>query len=150
MSAASRHRPIVVDASVSTKWFLHDEELTEEAGAVLTGIQVQQIEAFVPGHFRAEVANAIRNAVRSDRITEHHAREALALLSGLGVSEIPIGVLLEDGFSAALRFNCALYDGLYIALAELIGCQFIHADLRLRNTLGGRFSMELWIEDYLS
>lgn len=41
-----------------------------------------------------------------------------------------------------------MYDALYLALAEQIGCPFVHADRRLHNTLAGRFPHELWIENY--
>lgn len=56
--------------------------------------------------------------------------------------------LFALGFEFALRFDCAFYDALNLALADQAECPFVHADRRLRNTLNGRFARELWIEDY--
>lgn len=64
--------------------------------------------------------------------------------------EIPTVVgtqLIVRGWDAALHYGCALYDGLYIALSEMMDAALVHADRRLRNTLNQGFSLELWIED---
>ena len=41
-----------------------------------------------------------------------------------------------------------IYDGVYLALSELTGTPFRHADHRLRNTMANRFPLAHWIEDY--
>jgi predicted nucleic acid-binding protein len=109
---------------------------------------VDRIAVMVPAHFHVEVGNAIRNALRPRRLTVDAARTALATLAALPIQTIPLADLLAPGFEAALHYDCALYDALYLALADQAGCPFIHADRRLHNTLAGRFPRELWMEDY--
>lgn len=63
---------------------------------------------------------------------------------------IPVVVgthIIVRGWDASRTYGCALYDGLYLALAEMMDCPLVHADRRLHNSLRGRFPLELWIED---
>lgn len=148
MQRPSSQQPVVVDASVAVKWYLHDEDLWQQSRTVREDLAADPIAVVVPGHFQIEVGNAVRNALRPRRLTLDAARLALATVDALPVQAVPLADLIIAGFEAALHFNCALYDALYLALADQIGCAFVHADRRLHNTLGGRFPRELWIEDY--
>jgi predicted nucleic acid-binding protein len=139
---------VVVDASVAARWFLLDENLVAESHRVLEDVQADTIAMIEPGHFQIEVGNAVRNALRSKRLIDDSARRALAILAALPAYMVPLDTLLASGFDTALRFDCALYDGLYLALAEQLDCPFIHADRRLRNALRGRFAQEVWIREY--
>jgi predicted nucleic acid-binding protein len=139
---------VVVDASVAARWFLLDENLVAESHRVLEDVQDDRIAMIEPGHFQIEVGNAVRNALRSNRLIDDSARQALAILRTLPAHMVPLETLLTSGFDTALRFDCALYDGLYLTLAEQLDCPFVHADQRLRNALRGRFPRELWIGEY--
>ncbi len=139
---------LVVDASVAVKWYLQDEDLAQESQVVRGDLMNGRIEVIVPEHFRLEASNAIRNALRPRRLSIERARTAFETVASLPVQSIPLLDLIEAGFESALSYDCALYDALYLTLAEQIGCPLIHADRRLRNTLAGRFPRELWIEDY--
>ena len=107
-----------------------------------------QIDVVIPEHFRLEVSNAIRNSLRSRRLTLERAATAFETVLRIPAQSVPLVDLLEPGFEAALLYDCALYDALYLALAEQLDCPFVHADRRLHNTLAGRFPHELWVEDY--
>ena len=58
--------------------------------------------------------------------------------------------LVEAGYDQALRFGCSFYDGLYLALAEIVSRPLIHSDNRLRNALGDQFRYALWLGDYVA
>lgn len=103
---------------------------------------------YAPDHIRYEVGNALRNAVRRERVSDTWGDEALAKFLAWRIPTVGDDALIRQGYQVALRYGCALYDGLYLALAENTGLPFIHANLRLCNTLGARFAGELWIGDY--
>lgn len=138
----------VVDASIAVKWYLHDEEYVHEAEAVLEAFGSDRIALIAPDHIRYEITNAVRNALRTRRVPVPAERQAITNFLDLGIPTVGANALLIAGYDYALRFDCALYDGLYLALADRAQCPFIHADRRLHNTLNGRFARELWIESF--
>lgn len=122
----------VLDASIAMKWYLPDEVHAEEATNALPAAFSQgHVTLLVPHHIYYEVANALRTAVNRGRVTEENARRALDDFLAL---ELPaaIGIhLIGRGWNAAKVYSCAFYDGLYLALAEMLDAPLIHADRRL-------------------
>lgn len=147
MSATNRPR-YVVDASIAVKWYLEDEDFTFEALRVLDAFAGDRIALVAPDHIRYEIASALRNGVRRARLSDPVARTGLVNFLGLRLPTVGSNRLLYRGYDLALAYGCALYDGLYLVLAEYTDCLLLHADLRLRNTLDGRFPLEFWIDDY--
>ena len=140
----------VVDASIAMKWQFGDEEHAFEAERILTDFEQNRIILIAPDHLRYEVANALRTAVRTGRMSSADAREALDAFLQLGIATYRDDEMIRRGFDLAIQYDCAAYDGLYLALAGFAQCALLHADRRLRNTLAGRFARELWIEDYVA
>lgn len=140
----------IVDASVAVKWYLRDEEHVNEAEAMLTAFTEDRIALLAPDHIRYEIVNAIRNGLRRQRLDSRVGRMAVTDFLLLGIPTVGENAVLVSAYDYALHFDCALYDALYLVLADRAQCPFVHADRRLRNTLAGRFQRELWIEDYLS
>lgn len=139
---------LVVDASVVTKWHLRDEHYTEQADALLMGFREGRLHLLAPDQIRYEVASAVRAALRTKRLEPEKGRAAVAYFLAWRIPTVRSGSLILAAYDQALRFGCSLYDGLYLALAEMARCPLVHADHRLRNTLGKRFPLALWIEDY--
>lgn len=138
----------VVDASVVAKWHPRDEEFVEPAVALLLAFQEDRVALLAPAHIAYEVPSAIRNAVRGKRLDPADGRAAITEFLALGIATVDDHGLIVAGYEQALRFGCSLYDGLYLALAEAARCPFIYADKHLRNALGNRFALALWIEEY--
>ena len=141
----------VVDTSVAVRWYLQDEPFREHALAVLDDSDRGRILLLTPDLIYAEVASALRNAtriVRQPRISNEEGRAALAAFLALDLRTIDIRNLSLRAYYLSGRFGCSLYDACYLALAEIAQCVVIHADNRLRNALGNRFPLELWIEEY--
>jgi predicted nucleic acid-binding protein len=136
---------LVVDASIATKWFLNDEEFAYEADALLRAFHEETVSLYAPDHIRYEVGNALRNAVRRERITDAQGRRALSMFLAWQIPTTTNDDLIRAAYDHAIEFDCAFYDGLYLALASETGTPLVHADQRLRNTLIGRFDLELWI-----
>lgn len=140
----------VVDASIAIKWYLNDEDHVSQSFAFLTAYGEGHVVLIAPDHIRYEVANSLRSAARANRVPNEEARNSLWEFLALGIPTVSGDALLLDGYSYAERFGCALYDALYLALADRLGCGFLHADRRLHNTLDGRFARAIWIEDFES
>ena len=146
--SATRPSRYVVDASTVLKWYLRDEQHVSEAQALLDDFGAGIVWLIAPDHVRYELANALRVAERSKRITRELATGSLTRFLSLGIETVGSNALLIAGFDYASRYDCAVYDGLYVALADMAQCSLVHADRRLHNTLAGRFARELWIDDY--
>ncbi|MBI4494393.1 MAG: type II toxin-antitoxin system VapC family toxin [Chloroflexi bacterium] len=140
----------MVDASVAGKWFLRDEDHTHQADQLLLDYQERRVSLIAPDYLRYEVPSLICKAVGGKRITPEDARNLIGLFGVLELRTVRTRKLVEGALEMGLRYSCTFYDGLYLALAEAIGCRMVHADAKLRRTLKGRFPLELWIEDYWS
>lgn len=139
----------VVDASVAAKWHLPDEPDAHLAVALLADFREGRTALVAPGQLRFEVPSAIRNALRTNRLTSPEGRAAISTFLAWQIPTVDNGELIEAGYDQALRFGCSLYDGLYLALAEFVDCPLVFADLRLRHAIGSRFPRALWLTDYV-
>jgi predicted nucleic acid-binding protein len=144
-----RERPrYVLDASVAAKWHLMDEEYQEEALALLTEYQEGRVLLLAPDHIRYEVANALRIAVRRNRLNAVQGRSALLQFLDWRIPTANADALIHSAFDVSVLLGCALYDGLYLALAQASNCPLIYADGTLRNIIAARFPLALWIGDF--
>jgi predicted nucleic acid-binding protein len=148
MESTSRLPRYVVDASVATKWHMRDEPLTDLADATLRAFRNDLVELLAPDCMWYEVTGAIRKALRTGRFTTQDARDSVVDFAGLRIPTFGSRPLIVPAYDYALRYGCSVYDGVYLALADAAGCPFLYADSRLRNALGGRFTKELWLEDW--
>jgi predicted nucleic acid-binding protein len=139
--------PVVVDASVGLKWYITEPH--SGAAALLLG---GAYEPHVPSHFYVEVASTLwKKVVLRGELTEDQAREVRAALDEVPVVSHPTSGLLDEAFEVALATRRTVYDCLYVALAERLGCVAVTADERLYNaTLGGPYAARVhWVGDPL-
>ena len=131
---------IVVDASLALKWVL-EEDGTDEALALWDRWQAAGERVVAPPVFRAEVANTLRQVVRGSLATTQEAGDLLeTLLETVGVEEPP--TLYGRSLEIAHAFDLgAVYDALYLALAESENCEVWTADRKLARAVGGRFPL---------
>ena len=146
----TEHPFLVVDTSVALKWHLEDEDHVPEALAVLEDYRHGRISLLAPDNIRYEFAGAIRKAVSRRRISTENGRLAIDAFLGLELRTVRSSSLIVIAYATAITYKCSLYDGLYVALAELAQSPLVYADRRLRNTLGDRFRLGVWIADYRS
>lgn len=115
---------IVLDASA-----LIDVIIDQPASNwVLEQIQNQQISA--PAHQMAEVLSALSRLVRAGVLDPVVAKDALEEALALPQRVVPLGT---DHLLSAyrLRERINVLDGLYVALADALGCALITTDRRL-------------------
>jgi len=138
----------VVDASIAVKWHLRDEQDAETAIQVLTDYRDGRISLVPPEQIRYEVPSAIRNALRTRRMTADAGAMAVADFLSWNIPTVTDNALTLNGYRLVIRFGCSFYDGLYVALAERANASLVHAGNRLRNAIGGTFPLEMWMDDY--
>jgi predicted nucleic acid-binding protein len=89
----------------------------------------------------AEVGHVLRRAVMGGKLRASSARAALQDLSVMPLRRVPHRSLLERAWE--LRHNVSFYDGLYIALAELLEMPLITTDAKLCSASGVRSEIEV-------
>jgi predicted nucleic acid-binding protein len=128
----------VLDASVGLKTVLPEAD-SDKAEALVRDFQQQIHELITPDIYLIECAHALTRAHRKGLLTEAEAETKFTLLSDTSpplVLHIP---LLARAFEISLQARIGVYDCLYVALAEAMGCELVTADDKLVKNLGSQF-----------
>ena len=130
------HARYILDASVAAKWFTGHAEADREVALTLREFhRTQRCRLVVPEFGSLEVLNAVRF---SPRATEADTAEALAGLKDLDLPIEPLSWdLLRKATAIAWGYRVALYDAVYVALAEVMGFPFVTADEALVKQMKG-------------
>lgn len=118
---------LVIDASVSVKWFLRDsegEEGVDAAAELLLALRSGEVEAVQPVHWLLEVA-AVTARRQPDR-----SEAAVALLDALGLPVAGDLEVLLQAVRMAAGLGAHLFDTLYHAVALSRGALLVTADRR--------------------
>lgn len=89
---------------------------------------------WVPHLIDVEVGHALRRTVAARKLPEERATVALDRLTGLPLRRIVHTGLL--GRAWQLRHNVSFYDGIYVALAEMLAAPLVTLDRRLAKAVG--------------
>lgn len=147
MNEASRDSPyLVVDASVSLKWVLDDEDGVVPSIALRDDAHRGQIQMVAPSLWLYEVTNALAVAYLKSRVDLQQGSLALALLLDQGVRMADPDPM--DCLEIATSFEISGYDAAYLALAEALETELWSGDRRLIDKVGGRSDRLRWIGDY--
>jgi predicted nucleic acid-binding protein len=125
----------VVDASVIFEFLALGDGEAAAAGRLLG----EEGAFWAPELLDAEVGSALRRAVRRKSIDADQAAEALGELRKLPIHRVSHERLAQ--FAWLLRDNVSFYDGLYVALAQLLDKPLLTFDARL-----GRAGVDVEIE----
>ena len=141
-------RLIVPDASVALKWRLDDEECVEQARKMLLDFGRGEVWFVVPDLFFVEVSNGMKVAVKMGRIDEGSAREFVREVLELGMEAVRGEEVLMRAVELAFLYDRSVYDSVYLAVAERMGCYLFTGDRRLYNALKGKLDYIKWIGEY--
>jgi predicted nucleic acid-binding protein len=122
---------IVVDASTVVAALLDSGSGGESARGVMLGS-----EAHAPHLLDVEVLSAVRRHVLGGRLSAAAAHDAVAALQELPVARHGHDLLLDRALQ--LRDSVTAYDGVYVALAELLAAPLVTGDRRLSRAPGVR------------
>jgi predicted nucleic acid-binding protein len=107
---------LILDASFALCWCFEDEA-TAQTESILTALQNQDAEAWIPAIWHYEMLNALGKGVTRGRLTRD---KAFSLWSEFQALPIRMAELAVDGtlLEVALRHNLAVYDACYLSLAH--------------------------------
>lgn len=133
---------IVVDASLVVDFLLGPGT---PGSATLAERWVAQELVTAPYLVDVEAGQAIRRVVRSGALHEAEALELLDDLARLPIWRWPHEELLTRAFD--FRDNVTMYDGIYLALAELLRVPLLTGDAGLREVPGCHARVEVVAAD---
>lgn len=129
----------VVDASVAVKLVLAEED-SGIARSLWGQWQEQGERVSSPPLFRAETTSTLRKRVYRADIDLATGEAAFAALRLLPVRIIEVPGLYDRAWVLARELNRpTIYDCIYLALAEALGCEFWTADTRLWRVANPQF-----------
>lgn len=129
---------IVVDASVVVEILLQTRRGTALSGRLL--VEEEQ-DLHAPHLIGVETVQALRRLQLEGQLEAARSEQAVADLFALGIERHPHELLLPRAWE--LRDNLTIYDGIYVALAELLEVPLLTCDARLARAPGIRTEVEV-------
>lgn len=137
---------VVVDASVSLKWVLDDEDSVAPSTALRDDAQRSQVQMLAPSLWIYEVTNALVVAHLRGRLDDQQSHLALRLLQEVGVRLVDPEP--RDCLETAARLGISGYDAAYVALAVALEAELWTGDRRLWKGAGSKNETVRWIGEY--
>lgn len=128
----------MVDASVAVQWFAR-EPGSEASAALVEGNQPLVAPDIMP----LEVANALWKKVRHGDVPAADLQPAVTRILASDITLVPTLTLLERAVRLAVEINHAVYDCVYLVLAEERGAPLASIDERLRAAARAR-GLRIW------
>lgn len=129
---------IVVDASVAVEMLLQTGRGRDLSRRLL--IEEEQ-DLHAPHLIGVEAVQALRRLRLEGEVDAARSEEAVADLFALGIERHPHELLLPRAWE--LRDNLTIYDGVYVALAELLEVPLLTCDNRIARAPGIATKVEL-------
>ena len=139
---------VCVDASIIVA-LVTTEVQSKKALALWMDWMNKDYKVIAPVLLRFEVASAIRRKAFRGLLKPEDARRVLNEALSLDIEFVDSPRLTLHAFDLAARFNRpTTYDAHYLALAEMMDCEFWTADERLYNAVKGGFPLIRWLGEY--
>lgn len=138
----------VIDASLAIKWVLR-EPYTEEALSLADRWVAEETKPIAPCLLFVEITNVLHHRTMKEQISLSHAERLLKGLSNIGIEiwESPRLHILALQLAQKLQ-RSAVYDTHYLALAEIMDCDFWTADERFFNSVREQQPRVKWLGHY--
>jgi predicted nucleic acid-binding protein len=128
----------VLDSSVALKWVLPELD-SAKALRLRADFRAGLHELIAPDVFPVEVGNTLTKAERRKIISVGMASIYATEIFRTGPQLQSYLLLLDRAIAISPAARVAVYDCLYVALAEREGCELVTADDRLIRNLGQQF-----------
>ena len=129
-----------LDASVAMKWVLPESD-TAKAVRIRNEFRQGLHELIAPDVFIPEVSHGLTKAERRGVIPVGVAETRMLNVINCLPDLYPSLPLVRRAIQISSKARIAVYDCLYVALAEREGCEFLTADAKLINNLGRAFPL---------
>ena len=138
---------VVVDASFVLKLIL-PEEYSEQVRQVWEWWVRKGIEVSAPYLLTYEVVSVLLHKVFRGELSPEEGEAALLAIEGQGIRLLHVEGLEQVAWDLAKKFNRpAAYDTSYLALAQVLDCEFWTADAKLKNAVRGNLHYLRWVGD---
>ena len=139
---------VVVDASLAFKWLVREDN-SDQAQAISRSWANDGVQAAAPHLLPVEVANALHRRVLLGELTVEDAVRLLQhlLASGIELREDPNLHARAMQIAGQLRQG-AVYDAHYLALADILGCEYWTADERFYRAAVPVSQRVRWIGEF--
>jgi predicted nucleic acid-binding protein len=148
LSGIQRPSPttFIIDTSVAIQWYLQ-EIYQSEAQRFLDPV----FDRHAPDLLHAELGSVLLKKVRKREINVDECRTYLSQLSAVPLMSHEALPLRQVALEIGLQIGSSLYDGLFLALALLLGGRLVTADRKLyRKIQSSPFDpWSFWIADSL-
>ena len=131
---------VVIDANIAVKWLVreHDSGIAE---ALASEWMRDSVRAVAPYVLLAETANTLHQRVKRDLLTIHAAAGLLEALRSTGIEFRHSMALYQRALAIADQLGQgAVYDSVYLALAESLNCDLWTADARFQCAARGHYT----------
>jgi predicted nucleic acid-binding protein len=135
----------VLDTSVIVKWFV-PEKYSGEARTFLENFKSKQIQVTVPTTMKYEMANALW-VKRREGLTHDEASAIMDDLKLLNLPEVSSLALIKKAQEFSYTYDIAIYDAIFLALAESLSCEFITADEKLCDKVKDKLTWVRFLGD---
>ena len=129
---------LVADACVAAKWVLAEAD-SAVATRALVDATAGGGTVLVLDHAETEVANVLRTRVRRRKMTVAEAESAYADFRSLPYRPLLGRPFLPAAFALALKYDIAVYDALFVAAVQHLGCDGVTADEPLVRAVAADF-----------
>ena len=126
-----------MDASVLASFLAEDGRVGRVARAAVSRAE----EVSLPDMADVETAAVLRKRWIARSLTDERFATALATLADLPFQRYPALKMLQRAYE--LRATVTVYDAVYVALAESLGCPLLTADARLARASGPRCKIQV-------
>ncbi len=128
---------VVIDANIAVKWLIREHD-SDTAEALASEWRRDSVRAVAPYILLAETANTLHQRVKQDLLTVDAAAGLLEALTSTGIEFRHSMALYERALAIADRLGQgAVYDSVYLALAESLDCDLWTADARFQRAARG-------------
>jgi predicted nucleic acid-binding protein len=138
---------VIVDSSVVAKWILPEAD-SPQAHQIIADAVAQGDRLIVVDLVLSEVANAIWKQHHRGLISLDEARHCITLLMGSPVESRPSEPLIRSAFEIAAKYDRAVYDALFVALAHDLRLRGVTADEPLHGAVKADFPEIVLLRDW--
>ena len=130
---------VVVDANVAAKWLLREHD-SDTATALANQWRLDSVRVTAPHTLLGETSNTLHQRVRRDGLAVDTATALLNRLRSTGIEFLHAYALYPRAIELAGQLEQgAVYDSIYLALAESLDCELWTADERFQRPAQGEY-----------
>ena len=139
---------VCADSGILVKLVVAEED-SDRADALWEQWKEDGVKVVAPGLLLFELTSVLRKKVHRGLLDPEEGERALDMVHWLPVQVLTPSDLHRRAWELAARFNRrAAYDAHYLALAEMMNCEFWTADRRLFNVVKDELPWVRWLGEH--